>query len=571
MHAIVSDLSFSIRGLPSTGFSDRWDRCGRWWFAGQPLTRLLFLSLFGAVMVLWSLSASAAAILVLPNDPLEDLDNFGQSVAADGNTLVISKNGDNTQGLSSGAVYIFEFDGSNQLVQVAKVLGDGGNFDRLGDSVAIEGDVMAVGATGDDDVANSAGAVYVFERDAGGAGNWGRTAKLTASDGGADQSFGFTVDVSGDRIVVGTLFETDVAENFGAAYVFEKEGGQWVENAKLEPVNPDPQDNFGIAVAISGDTAVVGADARDEVGGFATSAPGTAYVFERGGGQWGQTARLSAGEQSDLFGGAVGISGEILAVGAPGHNEGAASSTGAVYIFEPDGGGQWSQTAKVLPSGIQEQDRFGKGLEVSGNAFAAGAIGTEVNNRQAAGAAYVFERSDSGPWTQVAKLNRDNPARNDAFGGRIAFGGGNVVVGIIDAPDIPVVQVAGGGAAFAFTVPVTPPPPPPPPPPEYEDIFSGGADAGGGWHESSWFGFYNVNFDPWIFHLEHGWTFVEASSTPDSMFLFDLSSGAWYFTGQALYPNLFSFGRNAWVFYFAGTSNPRNYVDLASGEFFDLE
>ena len=367
--------------------------------------------------------------------------------------------------------------------------------------------------------------------------------------------------------MVGALFETDVAENFGAAYVFEKEGGQWVQKAKLEPINPDPNDNFGGAVAISGGTAVVGADAGDEEGGITNSAPGSAYVFERGEGEWAQTARLSAGGRDDFFGGAVGIWGAILAVGAPGHDEGENSSTGAVYIFEPDAGGQWTQTAKVIPSGIREQERFGKGLVVNGHAFAAGAIGTEISNFQAAGAAYIFERINGGSWNQVAKLNRDNPGRNEAFGSRIGFGGTSVVAGIVDT-DFSVVEQAAGGTALVFTVPVTPPPPPPP---DYEDIFSGGSDLGDGWHESSWFGTYNVNFDPWVFHLQHEWTFVEASSLPDSMFLFDLASAGWFFTGQGLYPNLFSFGRNAWVFYFAGTSGPRQYVDLGSGDFFDLE
>ncbi len=191
---------------------------------------------------------------------------------------------------------------------------------------------------------------------------------------------------------------------------------------------------------------------------------------------------------------------------------------------------------------------------------------TEVSNFQAAGAAYVFERRENGQGTQVTNLTRQNPARNDAFGGRIGFGGDKVVVGIVDT-DFSIVEQAAGGAAFVFTVPVTPPPPPP----EYEDIFSGGPDAGDGWHESTWFGFYNVNFDPRIFHLEHGWTFVDASSTPDSMFLLDLTSAGWFFVGQGLYPNLFSFGRNAWGFYFAGTSVPRQYVDLGSGDFFGLE
>ena len=447
--------------------------------------------------------------------------------------------------------------------------GKGDNFDHFGDSAAIDDDVVAVGATSDDDAANSAGAVYIYERDGGGANQWGQVAKLTASDGGANQSFGFAIDISGDRMVVGALFETNVAENFGAAYVFEKERGQWVQKAKLEPINPDPEDNFGITVAISGETAVVGADAGDEQGGVANLAPGTAYVFEPGGGRWRQTARLSVNEESDFFGAAVSLSGDFLAIGAPGHNEDGANSSGAVYIFDRDTGGQWRQAAKVIPCDIEERVLFGNGMALSGNALVAGAPASEVNKFVAAGAAYVFERKENGQWTQVAKLHLENPGRQQAFGTRVAISGDKVVSRMTDFLEFGTTsdRAIGGGVSI-FRVPVSPPPPPPS---EYEDIFGGDPDQGEGWHESTWFGFYNVNFDPWIFHLQHGWTFLEASSTPDSMFLFDLTTGGWYFTGQRLYPNLFSFGRNAWVFYVVQTSNPRQYVDLGTEEFLELE
>ena len=519
------------------------------------------------------------AILLNPNDPIEPFDNFGSSVAIDGNTIVVGKNGDNEGGLSGGAAYIFEAEpeGSNNWVQRAKIFGDtGGNFDHFGDSAAIEGDVLAVGATGDDDVANNAGAVYIFERDAGGADQWGQVAKLTAGDGGQNQGFGYKVDLSGDRMVVGAFFATDLAENFGTAYVFEKEGGQWVQKARLTPENPQPRSNFGKAVAISGEIAVVGANAADFVADVFHSAPGFAYIFERnagGDGNWGQTAQLSENEVNDSFGTAVGIRDEVVAVGAPGHSEGGLSSTGAVYIFERNAAGQFEQTAKVIPTGVAERDAVGSGVALSGNALVAGASGSEANNFAAAGVAYVFERQAGGQWSQVAKLNLESPQRSQQFGRLLGISGGQVVGSIVDINGTTAGMISAtptGGGAFTFSVPITPPPPPPPPPDD-EDIFSGGPDLGGGWHESAWFGFYNTEFDPWIFHAEHGWTFVDASSTPEGMFLFDLSSGGWFFSGEALYPNLFSFGRNSWVFYFAGTSNPRNYVDLGSGEFFNLE
>ena len=107
--------------------------------------------------------------------------------------------------------------------------------------------------------------------------------------------------------------------------------------------------------------------------------------------------------------------------------------------------------------------------------------------------------------------------------------------------------------------------------PEFPPALEGAEDLGGNWFRSSWFGDFNIEFDPWLFHAQHGWMFLFADSTAESVFLFDLASGAWFFTNAITYPNLFSFGRSSWVFYFEGTSGPREFVDLVSGDFFSLE
>ena len=101
--------------------------------------------------------------------------------------------------------------------------------------------------------------------------------------------------------------------------------------------------------------------------------------------------------------------------------------------------------------------------------------------------------------------------------------------------------------------------------------FEGAEDLGGDWWFSAWFGALNIEFQPWIFHAQHGWMFLFTESSPDSVFLYDLSSDAWVWTSTTQYPNQFSFARNAWVFYFKDTSGPREFVDLQSGEFFNLD
>ena len=264
-------------------------------------------------------------------------------------------------------------------------------------------------------------------------------------------------------------------------------------------------DRFGRSVAIDGDTIVVGATGDDDLG----SGSGTAFVFERSDGQWMETAKLTASDGTgfEKFGEAVAIDGDTIVVGAP-DEDGRGSKAGALYVFQRGESGTWQQVAKITASSGAAEDRFGLIVDIDGLS----AIGAAP------------ERDGAGEDSGVALLYR-----------------------------------LGGEPAGA-----------------YEDIFSGGPDLGGGWHFSEWFGFYNVNFyEPWVFHLEHVWMFVTTESTtestPESMFLYDLSSEGWFFTDSTQYPNMFSFARSAWVFYFKETAGPRNFVDLGSGEFFDLE
>ncbi len=98
--------------------------------------------------------------------------------------------------------------------------------------------------------------------------------------------------------------------------------------------------------------------------------------------------------------------------------------------------------------------------------------------------------------------------------------------------------------------------------------FGDAAELGEGWWFSDWFGTFNIGFFPWIFHSQHAWMFVFEASVTENIFLYDLSTEGWFFTASSQYPNLFSFERNAWVFYFEGTSAPRQFVDLQSGGFF---
>jgi len=210
-------------------------------------------------------------------------DRFSQwGLDASGDTIVVGADGDDDLGTSAGAAYIFRRQPGEPEVweQVAKLTADdGAAFDAFGSFVAVSGDTVVVGAYKDDDLGESSGSVYVFERDAGGPGVWGQVARLTAADGTAGDAFGFSVAVSGETIVVGAHDHDDMGSDSGAAFVFERqadETGTWGQVAELTAADGAEGDKFGWSVAASGEMVVAGAYNDDQLGDGA----GTAHIFE---------------------------------------------------------------------------------------------------------------------------------------------------------------------------------------------------------------------------------------------------------------------------------------------------
>ena len=319
---------------------------------------------------------------------------------------------------------------------------DAAGADAFGAAVDISGDTLIVGANGQDGLGFSAGAAYIFERDAADPALWHETAVLTASDGQPIDWFGVDVAISGDTVVVGAQLADAAADASGAAYVFQREGGVWREVTKLVASDGEPNDDFGIGVEIDGDTAVVGALLKNTEAGRDA---GAAYVFERdhgGADGWGEVVRLVAGDAAfnDRFGRSVDVSGDTIIVGAsladsPGAN------AGAVYVFERDAGGPgaWGEVVKLVALDAQPGDNFGFGVAIDGEILVAGA------HLGGAGSAYVFQREPVGidAWTQVAALRAPATEELGQFGRVVDAQGGAVVVG---APH----ENGQAGAAYLF-------------------------------------------------------------------------------------------------------------------------
>ncbi len=310
---------------------------------------------------------------------------------------------------------------SAQPCETAKLVAfDGSAGDWSGRDIAMSGDVALVGAAHDDDRGEDSGSAYILEMVDG---EWMQTAKLRADDGAADDWFGWSVAVSGETALVGARYDDDNGDDSGAAYVFEKIDGDWRQVAKLVAAEGTPDDLFGHAVAVSGDIAVVGAT-RDDDGGINT---GSAYVFERDNGVWTQVAKLHApdGAIGDWFGFSVALSGETTIIGSR-YDDDRGEDSGSAYVFNKVNG-LWVLAAKLTAADGAAEDWFGVSVAIDGDAAIVGTPSADDHGSNS-GAAYMFEKVD-GAWVQVSKLLAADGVAEDIFGWSVAVSDDLAMVG----------------------------------------------------------------------------------------------------------------------------------------------
>ncbi len=345
-------------------------------------------------------------------------DRFGYSVAIDGDTLVIgAAQQDST---NAGAAYVFQRSGDAWVQQAFLKADNADAADEFGFSVAIDGDSLVVGAIKEDSVSATSGAAYVFQRSGD---NWNQQAYLKALHTGVNDWFGYSVAIDGDTLVVGAIREDSNANTIdgdqsnndagdaGAAYVFQRSGDTWQQHTYLKGSNAAANDWFGHSVAIDGDTLVVGST-RDDSDVIDS---GAAYVFQRSGDTWHQQAQLKASnpDSSDQFGSSVAIDGDTLVVSATGEDSNTrgingeqqnndANASGAAYVFQRSGD-TWQQQAYLKASNTDAGDEFGISVDIDGDtvaiggwyesSFATGIDGDQGNhaNGDYSGAVYVFQ------------------------------------------------------------------------------------------------------------------------------------------------------------------------------------
>jgi hypothetical protein len=329
---------------------------------------------------------------------------------------------------------------------------DGANF---GFSIALDSDTAVIGAdrtTLTDDGQRHQGAAYIFQK--GSDGSWTQMQKLTASDFGAEAQFGNAVALSGDTALIGA-YNSTINENFyqGAAYVFTRSGTTWTQTQKLVADDGAGGDDFGTAVALDGNRALI----ASPYGSGAAPQTGTVYVFDTSAGVWTQTTKLSADDGAffDTFGYAIALAGDAALITAPYAQVGDNAGQGAVYVFDLVSGSE-SQTQKFAASDGAASDALGGSISLDGDTVIVGASSAVGY----AGEAYLFADT-GGTWSELGQLSGSDEVSGDNVGYAVALSGNTAILG---AP----LQTIGGnpaqGAAYFFERPAS------------DEIFADGFD-----------------------------------------------------------------------------------------------
>jgi len=354
-------------------------------------------------------------------------DSYGYSVSIDGDTAIVGAVFENN---SQGAAYVYTRSGTTWSQQQKLTASDAQNSDRFGCDVEIDGDTVVIGAQLDD---SQAGAAYVFTRSGT---TWSQQQKLVASTRINYDQFGGAVAINGDTIVVGAKFYNNNISQKGAAYVFTRSGTTWSQQQLIQSSDIQASDQFGSNVDIAGNTIVVGALFEDAGGSNA----GAAYVFTRSGTTWTQQQKLVASDAAanDRFGSSSGIYGDTIVVGAVNEN----SQAGSAYVFTRSNT-TWSQQQKIVGDASGYYDWFGIDVDIEEDTIVVGAYGDDSGTTQnGEGAAYIFTRSGT-TWTQDKKIVSSTRSTNAYFGYNVAIQDNTVIVGAYG-------ESGSTGAAYTF-------------------------------------------------------------------------------------------------------------------------
>lgn len=388
---------------------------------------------------------------IVPGDPVTD-NQFGRSVAMSGNYFIVGCPEDDSAAGRAGSAYIFKWV-TDQWVQEMKLTApDAQSGAQFGFSVSISSGYALVGAFRDKANGNQAGAAYLWRLNGD---SWEYVTKLTPTTPQPGSEFGNFVKVYDDYAVIGAHLYEHVGNTAGAAYVFERNGTTFIQDALLVEPGLFPGSRYGTSAAMYGNNVIVGAP-MDYPGSYRS---GAAYVYEHDGMTWTFDQRLTTtyDDDNDAFGQSVDIWQGHALVGASGDN-GSASSSGAAYLFKYNDG-NWVIGYRLVPTIPQTDIGFGWSVAMNDNYAVIGAPWYDKDSFENAGIVYVYAY-DGTFWQERMNLSASDPGSNAMLGFSVTVQDNETVVGAYGSLH----EQAYCGAAYWFqdftaTVPTPTPTP----------------------------------------------------------------------------------------------------------------
>ncbi len=358
-------------------------------------------------------------------------DEFGWSVALSDSTALIGAYGDDDNGFNSGSAYLFDITTDSWLQKFTAP--DGSAADLFGTSVALSDNIALIGAYGDDDNGSGSGSAYLFDTTTG-----SLLQKLTAPDGSVSDSFGISVAISNNTALIGASGN----EHSGSAYLFDTTTGSLLQ--KLTPPDGSVGDLFGTSVALNNNTVLIGAVLDDDNG----SDSGSAYLFDTTTGSLLHKFTAPDGSVGDYFGRSVALNNNTALIGAYGdYNNG--SDSGSAYLFDTTTG---SLLHKFTAPDGSAFDRFGWSVALSENAALIGAYGDD-DNGSGSGSAYLFDTTTG---SLLHKFTAPDGSLVDWFGRSVALSNNIALIGSSGDDD----NGSSSGSAYLFTTNTQPSPDP---------------------------------------------------------------------------------------------------------------
>ena len=412
--------------------------------------------------------SAPAELLADESGRLEDI--FGHDVAISGRYAAVAAPHDGTN--RKGAVQIYERVGSNWVKVTQITAPDSTNDikggDRFGESIALDGGTLIVGAPRDEDgeADRTSGAVYVFERDEGGEDNWGLVQRVRALDASLGDQFGSSVAIHDETLVVGARLDDGLLKkNSGSVYVFkQKSTGDWSQIRHLFDADSGRNDQYGYAVDVYGNNLIVGAPrasltVETDEGTTVYPRTGRAYIYHSEGDRWDLQRSMDAPDFTndigggDRFGNSVAIDRSLAVVGAHFEERGNSDlNSGAVYVLRKnvEARNTWGIASKLTANDPAIRDQFGYDVDINNGRIAVGARTKRTDDGLLkAGAVFLFDRVENQDnWHQVQKLEADDAAPRDFFGESVAVSGDYTLVGAPLSDDS---GTSSGKAYITFT------------------------------------------------------------------------------------------------------------------------